>query len=640
LEAKLKSDIDNLGNKKREIKISHLENAIILAAGKGRRLYPLTKNQPKCLIEVGGKTLIERQVEQLANYGIKKIIAVVGFKEDKVRSTLSSLETRFDIHVAFVRNLQYESTNTAYSLLLAKEESAGAPFVQLDGDIICEDGAILKLITSNYENALLVDTKHGKGREEVKVIISKNFQVKRLSKNINPQEANGEFIGASKLSGKGAAMLFDAMERLSEIEKKTCYYDDVMDKCANQMDLRAIPISPYKWVEIDFLTDYLTALKVFSGTRKELKALTNTKHFPVLMSPGPVMISENTRNALLHPDICHREEEFSEVLTKIRFNLLRLYGVTNDLKYSCMVLTGSGSAANEAVLSSLAPKVKKTLTITNGEFGERLALIADRHMIKKIVLRYDWGKSIRPDDVEKILVENPDVDLVCMVHHETSTSMLNPIHSIGEITFRFGKLFFVDAVSSLGAEPVEVERNHISFCSSAPNKAIAAPPGLSFVCGERKELEKLRGLPARVSYLDLFKHYEYEEELLQTPNTPAVHLFFALDAALNEILSEDQEQRIIRYQKLASLLRTGMKKLGLSFYISEELMPNVLTTVNLPEGIDAQTFHDALREKGYIIYPGKGKLKDKVFQVANMGAVSEKDINGFLHSLKIVLRER
>jgi 2-aminoethylphosphonate-pyruvate transaminase len=485
----------------------------------------------------------------------------------------------------------------------------------------------------------LVDTEHGKGREEVKVTVGENLHVERLSKNINPQNANGEFIGASKISAEGAAVLFDAMEKLDEIEKKTCYYDDVMDKCTNRIGLQIVPVAPYKWVEIDFLVDYLEALKIFSGTRKEFNALADKKRFPVLMSPGPVMISENTRKALLHPDICHREEEFSEILTRIRFNLLRLYGVSNDLTHSCVVLTGSGSAANEAVLNSLAPKVKKTLIVANGEFGERLVGIADRHMMKKVVLKYDWGHRIRPDDVEKTLTENPDVDLVCVVHHETSTSMLNPIGSIGEITFKFRKLFFVDAISSLGAEPVEVERNHISFCSSTPNKAIAAPPGLSFICGERREFEELRNIPARVSYLDLFKHYQYEEELFQTPNTPAVHLFFALDVALNELLSEDLEKRINRYRKLACLLRTGMKKLGLSFYISEELMPNVLTTVNLPEGIDPQLFHDDLRERGYIIYPGKGKLKNKVFQVANMGAITEEDINGFLHSLKIVLRE-
>jgi 2-aminoethylphosphonate-pyruvate transaminase len=618
--------------------IPRVNQAIILAAGKGRRIYPLTKNQPKCLITVGGKTIIERQIEQLTRCGISKITVVVGYREDKVRSALEPLKSRFKVDISFVRNPQYESTNTAYSLLLAREESKGSPFIQLDGDLLCEEGAILRLIRSDYDNALLVDTEHGKGREEVKVTISQDGYIKHIGKNINPQNASGEYLGASKLSAEGATILFDAMEKLNETDKRTSYYDDVMDKCADRIRMHIVPIETYRWVEIDFLMDYLEALKIFSGTKKEFNALTSKKRFPVLMSPGPVMISENTRRALLHPDICHREEEFSETLTKIRYNLLRLYGASNDLKHSCVVLTGSGSAANEAVLNSLAPRVRKTLLITNGEFGERLVGIADRHMMNKIVLRYEWGVPIKAEVVEKILFENPDIDLVCMVHHETSTSMLNPIHSVGEITYKYRKLFFVDAVSSLGAEPVEVERNHISFCSSAPNKAIAAPPGLSFVCGERMEFEKLRNIPARVSYLDLFKHYQYEEELLQTPNTPAVHLFFALDAALNEALSEDPEERLNKYKQLANQLRSGMKKLGISFFVPEELMSNVLTTVNLPVGIDAQLLHDEMREQGYIIYPGKGNLKDKVFQVANMGAITEKDIIGFLRSLKSVIK--
>lgn len=612
-----------------------VDHAIILAAGRGRRIYPLTKNIPKCLLTIRGKTIIERQIGQLISCGIKKIIVVVGYREDKVRSMLKS---RFKVDISFVRNPYHGSTNTLYSLLLAKEEIGDDPYILLDGDLICEKGAFLKLVTSDYADALLVDTQHGKGREEVKVTIGKDLCVRRIGKNISLLKAGGECVGASKLSAEGATVLFDEMEKLSETDKRTSFYDDVMDKCTDRIDMRIVPIAPYRWVEVDYLADYLEALKIFSGYKREFNTLTNRKRFPILLSPGPVMISENTRRALLHPDICHREEEFSEILTKIRYNLLRLYGVSNSHKHSCVIFTGSGSAANEAVLCSIAPRIRKILLVTNGEFGERLAGIADKHMMKKVLLGYEWGTPIQAEDVEETLIENPDIDLVCMVHHETSTSMLNPIRSIGEITFRYQKLLFVDAISSLGAEPVEVERNHISFCSAAPNKAIGAPPGLSFVCGERMEFEKLRNIPPRVSYLDLFKHYQSEEELLQTPNTPAVHLFFALDAALNEVLSQDLEERKNKYQQLAHLLRTGMKELGLSFFIPEELMSNVLTTVILPSGIDPQLFHDDLREQGYVIYPGKGNLKDKVFQVANMGAITEKDVTGFLHSLKFVLQ--
>jgi 2-aminoethylphosphonate-pyruvate transaminase len=350
------------------------------------------------------------------------------------------------------------------------------------------------------------------------------------------------------------------------------------------------------------------------------------------------MLSEKTRMALLHPDICHREQEFSEILTRIRYNLLSLYGASNNHRYTSIVLTGSGSAANETVLSSVSPMVKKALIVSNGEFGERLVGISCKYM-EKNHLRYDWGQPIRPADIEKRIADDRSIRMVCMVHHETSTGMLNPISQVGEVTKKHGRLFFVDAISSLGAETVGVERNSITFCTSAANKAIGAPPGLSFVCCERSVLEQMKDLPSPTSYLDMFKHYQYEEQLMQTPHTPALHLFFALDAALSDVVRDGLEERARRYEKLAKTLRSSLKELGLSFFIREALMSTVLTTVNLPTGIDPNTLHDRLRERGYVVYLGKGELKQRVFQVANMGAISEREIAGFLRTLRNILLE-
>jgi 2-aminoethylphosphonate-pyruvate transaminase len=137
----------------------------------------------------------------------------------------------------------------------------------------------------------------------------------------------------------------------------------------------------------------------------------------------------------------------------------------------------------------------------------------------------------------------------------------------------------------------------------------------------------------------MFKHYQYEEQQMQTPHTPALHLFFALDSALSDVLRDGLDERARKYEKLATMLRVGLKELGLSFFIPEEFMSTVLTTVNLPTGINPNTLHDRLRERGYIIYLGKGELKQKAFQVANMGAISEREIAGFLRALRNLLLE-
>lgn len=610
-----------------------MTHAIILAAGRGIRLYPYTKDTPKCLLPIRGKTLIERLVIQLRKSGISETTVVVGYQEDKVKSALKSMQ---DAGISFVRNEEYAATNTLYSLLKAEGSTRGDAFILIDGDIVCEDGVLSGLVGSEHTDALLVDMRHGTGKEEVKVKTNDVMRVMRLGKDIGP--ADCEFTGISKLSSEGAKILFNRSRSLTETERRSLYYDDLMDRCSGLLEIFAVPVGHHRWVEIDYVVDYLDALESFSGYKKEMQALTGRKRLPVLLTPGPVMLSEKTRMALLHPDICHREQEFSEVLTRIRYNLLSLYGTSNNHRYSCVILTGSGSAANECVLSSTSPMVKKVLVVSNGEFGERLANIADKYT-EKDHLRYRWGQAVRAADVERRLASDADLGMVCMVHHETSTGMLNPISQVGAIAKRQGRLFFVDAISSLGAETVDVERNGITFCTSAPNKAIGAPPGLSFVCGERSVLERLGDFPSPTSYLDLSRHYQYEEHLMQTPHTPAVHLFFALDAALSEALRDGLEERARRYGRLAKMLRDGLKELGLSSFIPEALMSRVLTTVNLPTGIDPETLHDRLRERGYIVYLGKGELKQKAFQVANMGAISEREVAGFLRALGSTLRE-
>ena len=357
----------------------------------------------------------------------------------------------------------------------------------------------------------------------------------------------------------------------------------------------------------------------------------------LLFTPGPVNVAKNVRRAIYKEDICHREVDFDRLLQSIENKLLKLYEIPNTADYRAVVITGSGTAANEAILSSVVGD-KNILIISNGEFGERLHSISKIHNKNTFLLEFGWGERLDLGKIEAC-VKAKAIGIVAMVHHETSTGMLNSLEKIGAIAKANGAMFIVDCVSSAGAEAVNMEKYHIAFCSSSSAKAIGSYPGLSFVVGKTAEFEKLKHLPVKSTYLNLDKFYQFLKSYSQTPNTPAVPLFFALEQTLTNILNEGIAKRFNTLKKRADTLRKGMSVLGLKFLIEQKDMCCVLTTVLVPRHINVSDLRQKLREKSIIIYQGKGCLKDKVFQVGNIGELSLDDIQFFLTSLKNILLE-
>jgi 2-aminoethylphosphonate-pyruvate transaminase len=355
----------------------------------------------------------------------------------------------------------------------------------------------------------------------------------------------------------------------------------------------------------------------------------------LLFTPGPVNVAANVRVAIAREDICHREIEFEELLRGIEGKLLQLFEIRNRQNYQAVVITGSGTAANEAMLSSVVGN-QNVLILSNGEFGERLHAISQIHNESTSLLQFPWGDSIDLEIVNTYL-QSHRVDFIALVHHETSSGMLNPLAAIGALARANGAVLLVDCVSSVGAESIDMERDNIAFCSSSSSKAIGSYPGLSFVIGKTDEFEKLRTLPAKSAYLNLYRFFEFSTGRSQTPNTPAVPLFFALDQALANILIEGVPQRRAKILRTATTLREEMKELGLSFLLKSEDMSSVLTTVFVPPYVDINLFRQRLREKSIIIYEGKGPLKGRVFQVGNIGELSKTDTAQFLAVLRDTL---
>lgn len=355
----------------------------------------------------------------------------------------------------------------------------------------------------------------------------------------------------------------------------------------------------------------------------------------LLFTPGPVNVAENVRRAIGKKDICHRESDFDRLLLSIEKKLLTLFELKNTSDYRAVVITGSGTAANESMLSSIVGN-KNILILSNGEFGDRLYNISKIHNENTFLLDFGWGKNLDLRKIEAYLKKHK-IDIVAMVHHETSSGMLNSLENVGALVKANHAMFIVDCVSSAGAEIIDMEKCHISFFSSSSSKAICSYSGLSFVVGRTDEFEKLKDLPVKTTYLNLYKFYDFIKNISQTPNTPAVHLFYALEQALDNILTTGVANHYDNLKNKAHLLRKGMLNLGLNFLINEKDMCSVLTTVNVPANTSVTTLREKLREKSIIIYEGKGCFKNKVFQVGNIGELSFADIQFFLDSMKEIL---
>jgi 2-aminoethylphosphonate-pyruvate transaminase len=355
----------------------------------------------------------------------------------------------------------------------------------------------------------------------------------------------------------------------------------------------------------------------------------------LLFTPGPVNVAETLRAAICKQDICHREPDFDALLGSIEHKLLSLFQIRNRARYRAVVITGSGTAANEAILSSVVGK-GAILILSNGEFGGRLHETSCIHNKHTHLIEIPWGTPFDPIQIAAYLTAHK-IDVVAMVHHETCSGMLNPLAEIGALAKAAGALFVVDGVSSVGAEVIDMEACHIAFVSSSSSKAIGSYPGLSFVVGRKKHFKRLKHHAAKTTYLNLATFYAFLKHHSQTPNTPAVPLFFALDQALKDILREGVIKRYARIKARADLLREGMRRLNLDFLIDEADMCSILTTVRVPPSISVRDLRDRLREKSIIIYEGKGCFAGKVFQVGNIGELSDYDIRFFLAALKDVL---
>jgi 2-aminoethylphosphonate-pyruvate transaminase len=356
----------------------------------------------------------------------------------------------------------------------------------------------------------------------------------------------------------------------------------------------------------------------------------------ILLNPGPANTSRSVREALVMPDLCHREPEFFEMMRECRERLVRLAGCPD--RFAAVLFTGSGTAAVEAAVCSAVPKDRALLVVNNGVYGDRLTRIARVHGIPAEVVAYDVTTPVDPADVEAALRRRPDVSHVAVVHHETTTGLLNPVMEVARVAARAGRRVLIDAMSSLFGEPLDEDADGVDFVMASANKCLQGVPGIAFVLARRSALEALAAQPPRSVYLDLHGHYTTQERD-NTPFTPAVQVLHAMRQALVELETEGVSSRIARYAENARVLRRGMADLGFEILVPEGARSSILTTFRLLPGLAYDPLHDAMKRRGYVIYAGQGDIRTYAFRVSNMGTLSPRDMEGVVDAFRASLAE-
>jgi 2-aminoethylphosphonate-pyruvate transaminase len=349
----------------------------------------------------------------------------------------------------------------------------------------------------------------------------------------------------------------------------------------------------------------------------------------ILLNPGPVNVSPRVAAALKRGDLCHREPECTELLDRVRRRLVQAFAP--GAPFTAVLVTGSGTAALEMAVQSAVSEQGRLVVVANGVYGERIAAMAEAARIPHEVVAAPWTAPPDLDAVERA-IRGHDVEAVAVVHHETTTGLLNPVAAVGRLARTHGKLLLVDSVSGLGGDLLDLNETGADLVVGTGGKCIQAYPGLAFVLVREEVLPRLARHPRRSLYLSLAVHHEAQTRG-SVPFTPAVQLAYALDEALAELLEEGVGGRIARYRAAAARLRAGFERLGLGFVLPPGLRSNTITSLWLPAGRTYAQLHDALKRRGFVVYEGQGRLAREIFRVANMGHLGPEVFARFLDAL-------
>jgi aspartate aminotransferase-like enzyme len=353
-----------------------------------------------------------------------------------------------------------------------------------------------------------------------------------------------------------------------------------------------------------------------------------------LMTPGPTPVPPEVLAALAQPVVHHRGPDFRDVYKRCLDRLRDVFRTDSNV----LLFTASGTGCMESAVANLCSSGERVLVVSSGYFGERWAAIASAYECDLDHLRYEWGETPAPEDVAARLEERP-ARIVFLTHSETSTGVVADVAPLAAAAKEAGALVALDAISSLGAVPLETDAWGLDVVVSGSQKALMTPPGLAMVSVSAPAWGARALADAPRFYFDWERTREAQAKL-DAAFTPAVSLVAALDVALGLLLDAGLEAAYERHVRLGRACREGVKAMGLELFSPDDDSAAVVTAVRAPEGIDSGELVLALRDRhGITLAPGQGTLKGKVFRIGHIGYYDVFDITTALGALELVLAD-
>ena len=635
-----------------------LRQALILAAGRGRPVAD--PDIPNCLATVGGVPLLARTLSLLGRAGIRRVGLTLGWQGAVIRRRLDDWRSGGDPftgerpplpEIAYFDNPDWDAPNGLS--VLAARRFVSEPTLLLMADQVASPALIeqfLSLMAPADRTMLGIDRDLSRVfdiDDATKVALADEprgrLRVTRMGKELTDYDAVSTSLFVMSPS------LLDALDALPSPS-----LTQGVAEAARRGLVDAVDVSGAVWQDVDSAEMRLHAewlLRAYGDelARPSMRGQTQSPATQTLalierllaekdvarytlFNPGPVMTSARVKAALVHHDICHRDEDYTGVVRRLQTKLRPVFGASDQ--HEILLVTGSGTAAMETALVSAVPPGGKVLTISNGAFGERLGEIVEVHGIAHQRLRLGWGEPIEPAVIEAVLQADPGISTVALIRHETSVGLLNPVAAIGRLCRAHDRLLVVDAVSALGAEELDVMADGIDVCFSSSNKCLHSVAGVSFLCVSPRFAARTAGARPRAYYLDLKRYRRAMEELGQTPFTPAVSAFFALETALDELRElGGVPARREQYRQRNLRIRRVLTSLGFQSFTNTGRESVTISTVKVPPGIAVGALYDRLKERGFVIYKAKGPLAADHIQIANMGEIPEATLDSFLATL-------
>jgi aspartate aminotransferase-like enzyme len=354
-----------------------------------------------------------------------------------------------------------------------------------------------------------------------------------------------------------------------------------------------------------------------------------------LLTPGPTPVPPEVLAALAEPVIHHRARDYREIYERCLVRLREVYRTENEV----LMFTTSGTGAFESAVANLTSPGDRQLVLSAGNFGERWAGMAKAFGAELVHVKLEWGETPEPDDLRSALAEAPDVRVVYLTHSETSTGVVCDLQGLAAVAKEAGALVVVDAVSSLGAVPLDPDAWGLDVVVSGSQKALMCPPGIAFASVSPAALEAAARATSPRYVLD-WERTRKAQAKLDAPFTPAIPIVRALDVALGLLLDEGLEAAFERHARLGRACREGAKAMGLELFSPDEERSAVVTAIRSPEGVDATEIVASLRDRfGITIANGQGELKGKIFRIGHIGWFNVFDITTALAAVELVLTD-